>query len=208
MAAHIERVVTSAPAGPDGGAGKESNIWVVGDDDQVMVIDAAHDVGRITTAVGGRHVSAIACTHGHSNHVNQAPALAAAVGAPTMLHRSDQPLWDQACPGTVPDLELAEREALRVATVEVRVLHTPGHTPGSVSLYVPALDAVFSGDTLAARGPGSTAADDFPIIITSIHDKLFGLPPRTTVYPGHGEPTTIKDQAPYLEEWVGTRSGG
>jgi glyoxylase-like metal-dependent hydrolase (beta-lactamase superfamily II) len=95
MAAHIERVVTSGPAGPEGGGSNENNSRLIADEDQVLVVDAAHGVGQVTAAVRGRRV-AIARSHGHADHVNQARAVATAVGAPTMAHRSGQPLWDQA----------------------------------------------------------------------------------------------------------------
>jgi glyoxylase-like metal-dependent hydrolase (beta-lactamase superfamily II) len=205
MAARIDRVVTSGPFSLDGGTWQvQTNTWLLGDDDQVLVVDPGHDAGAVRDAVGGRRVSAIACTHGHNDHVAQAPELSALVGAPVLLNPEDRDLWDQTHAGRPPDGDLVEREVLRVAAVEVRVLHTPGHTPGSVSLYVPALDAVFSGDTLRIGGPGPTGLSysDFPLIIRSINDKLLSLPPQTRVLPGHGDPTTVAAEAPYRDEWV------
>lgn len=204
MTPHIDRVVTCGMFTLDGGTWEvQNNVWLLGDDRQVLVIDAAHDADPIRTAVGQRRVSAIACTHGHNDHVNAAPELAEAVGAPILLHPADLELWHQAHPEQAPDGELAQGEVLRIATVEVRVLGTAGHTPGSVCLYVPALETVFTGDTLFAGGPGATGRSfsDFPTIIRSIRDRLVSLPPQTRVLPGHGNSTTIREEAPHLEEW-------
>lgn len=205
MAPRIERVVTSGMFSFDGGTWQvDNNVWLLGDDDQVLIIDAAHDAGAIEAATGGRKVSAIACTHGHNDHVNAAPALGDAVGAPVLLHTADLELWHQIHPDEVPDGELVQGEVMRVAAVEIRVLATPGHTPGSVCLYVPALEIVFTGDTLFASGPGATgqSSSDFPTIIRSIRDRLLSLPPQTRVLPGHGESTTVRNEAPHLEEWM------
>jgi glyoxylase-like metal-dependent hydrolase (beta-lactamase superfamily II) len=84
------------------------------------------------------------------------------------------------------------------------VLHTPGHTPGGVSLYDADGSVVFSGDTLFRGGPGATGRSfsDFPTIIESIRTKLLVLPPETSVHTGHGDSTTIGDEAPHLDEWL------
>jgi glyoxylase-like metal-dependent hydrolase (beta-lactamase superfamily II) len=84
------------------------------------------------------------------------------------------------------------------------VLHTPGHAPGAVCLYAPALNALFSGDTLFAGGPGATGRSysHFPTIVDSIRDRLLGLPGDTVVYTGHGDTTTVGAEAPHLQEWI------
>lgn len=205
MTPHIDRIVTCGTCTLDDGTWEvENNVWLLGDDRQVLVIDAAHDADPIRAAVGERQVSAIACTHGHNDHVNAAPELSEAVGAPILLHPADLELWHQTHPEQVPDGELGQGEVIRIATVEVRILDTPGHTPGSVCLYVPALETVFTGDTLVAGGPGATGRSfsDFPTIIRSIRDRLISLPPQTRVLPGHGNSTTIRDETPHLEEWL------
>jgi glyoxylase-like metal-dependent hydrolase (beta-lactamase superfamily II) len=96
-------------------------------------------------------------------------------------------------PDTVPDGDLADEEVIEIATTPLRVLHTPGHSPGSVCLYVPELRVVFSGDTLFHGGPGATGRSysDHGAIIRSIRDRLMDLPPETVVHTGHGEDTTI-----------------
>lgn len=205
MTPRIERVVTSGTFNLDEQTWQvDNNVWLLGDDEHVLVIDAAHDAELIQAAAGERTVSAIACTHGHNDHVNVAPELSDASGAPVLLHSGDLELWHQIHPDEVPDGELVQGEVMRVATVEVNVLETPGHTPGSVCLYIPALQTVFTGDTLFAGGPGATGQSfsDFPTIITSIRDRLLSLPPQTRVLPGHGGSTIIRNEAPHLAEWI------
>lgn len=203
MAPRIERVVTSGTVRISEETWEtDSNVWLLGDEEHVLVIDAAHDPVAIQAAIADRKVTAIACTHGHYNHISAAPALADAVGAPILLHAADLPLWRQVHADQVPDGELVQGEVMRVATVEVRVLETPGHTPGSVSLYVPDLQTVFTGDTLLAEGPGGTggSSGDHPTIIRSIRDRLVSLPPQTRVLPGHGGSTTVRNAAPLVRE--------
>ncbi|HEY0359689.1 MAG TPA: MBL fold metallo-hydrolase [Mycobacteriales bacterium] len=202
--ASIDRIVTTGTVTVDGSArAVENNVWLLGDDEVVLVVDAAHDVEAIRRGVAGRRAGEIACTHGHRDHVNVAPQLSEAIGAEVLLHPADRPLWDVTHDVTPPDGDLVGGEVLRVAGVEVRILETPGHSRGSVCLYVPALDAVFTGDTLFAGGPRDTgrSLSVFPTLVRSIHEKLLGLPPQTRVLPGHGEETTIGTEAPHLEEW-------
>ncbi|HEU4676927.1 MAG TPA: MBL fold metallo-hydrolase [Motilibacteraceae bacterium] len=204
-ALRVDRVVTAGTFSLDGGTWEvENNVWLVGDDDEVLVVDAAHDADAIAAAVGERRVVAIACTHAHDDHVDAAPELAARMGAPVLLHPADRVLWDMTHPDREPDGDLADGQVLEVAGAQVHVLHTPGHAPGAVCLHVPALDAVLTGDTLFQGGPGATGRSfsDFPTIIDSIRDRLLGLAPGTRVLTGHGDETTIGAEAPHLEEWL------
>ena len=201
----IERVVTSGTFNLDGGSWQvDNNVWLIGDDDEVLVVDAAHDADAIAGGIGGRAVPAIVCTHAHDDHVNRAPELAGRTGAPVHLHPDDGPLWELAHPATSPDAALADGQVLTVGGTDVHVLHTPGHAPGGVCLYVPDLATVLTGDTLFQGGPGATGRSysDFATIIASIRDRLLALPPGTTVLPGHGDGTTIEAEAPHLEEWI------
>ncbi len=205
MTVRIEKIVTSGEFHLDGGSWQvENNVWLVGDDDEVLVVDAAHSAEAILAGVGDRRVVAIACTHAHDDHVNAAPELSERTGAPILLNFADAVLWRLAHGDRLPDRPLADDETLRVAGTPVRVLHTPGHAPGAVCLYAPELSALFSGDTLFAGGPGATGRSfsDFDTIIASIRDRLLTLPPQTVVHPGHGEGTTIEAEAPHLDEWV------
>ncbi|WP_255947307.1 MBL fold metallo-hydrolase [Streptomyces odontomachi] len=204
-AVRIDHVVTSGTFSLDGGTWDvDNNVWIVGDDDQAIVIDAAHDADAIFRALDGRRLTAIVCTHAHDDHIDAAPALAERTGAPVLLHPDDLPLWRQTHPDRAPDEELADGRELVVAGVPLTVLHTPGHSPGAISLSAPELGTVFTGDTLFAGGPGATGRSfsDFPTIIDSIRERLLTLPPETVVRTGHGDSTTIGDEAPHLDEWI------
>ena len=181
----------------------ENNIWLLGNDDEVLVIDAAHDAAPIAAAVDGRNVLGVFLTHGHNDHINAALALRETVDAPVLLHPADRMLWDVVYPGDAPDSDLADGDELRVAGAALKVLHTPGHSPGGVCLL--STDGhVFGGDTLFKGGPGATGRSysDFDLIITSIRDRLFTLPGDTVVHTGHGDSTTIAEEAPHLDEWI------
>ncbi|WP_345207860.1 MBL fold metallo-hydrolase [Fodinibacter luteus] len=203
-AVRVERVVTSGVFELDGGSWEvDNNVWLVGDDHEVLVVDAAHDAEAILAAVGDRRVVAIVCTHGHNDHVNAVGDLVAATGATASLHPADRVLWDQS-QAEPPGGELADGMPFTVGDVELTVIHTPGHAPGACCLHAPALGVLLSGDTLFKGGPGATGRSysDFPTIIDSIRTRLLGLPPETVVLTGHGDPTTIGAEAPHLQEWV------
>jgi len=205
----VEKVVTSGIFSLDGGDFEvENNIWLVGDDTEVFVVDAAHDHAPILEGVAGRRVAAIVCTHGHNDHINAAAALAAATGAPILLHPADRMLWNHVYPERAPDAELHDGQILTVGTVFLEVLHTPGHSPGGVSLHDAAGGVVFSGDTLFEGGPGATGRSfsDFGTIIGSIRTRLLVLPGTTIVHTGHGPSTTIATEAPHLDEWIAAKA--
>ncbi|WP_225881890.1 MBL fold metallo-hydrolase [Streptomyces aureocirculatus] len=204
-AARVDHLVTSGTFSLDGGTWDvDNNVWIVGDDHEAVVIDAAHDAEAIAAALGERRLVAIVCTHAHDDHVDAAPALAARTGAPILLHPDDLELWKLTHPDRAPDGGLADGQELTVAGTVLRVLHTPGHCRGAVSLYAPSLGTVFTGDTLFAGGPGATGRSfsDFPTIVESIRGRLLTLPPETVVRTGHGDSTTIGAEAPHLEEWI------
>lgn len=204
MATNIQRVVTSGSFELDGGSWDvDNNIWIIGDDSNVVVFDAAHTAQPIIDAVAGRNVVAVVCTHGHNDHVTVAPELADALDAPVLLHPADDVLWRM----THPDKDFRSVDdglVLSAGDVEIRALHTPGHSPGSVCWYAPELGAVVSGDTLFSGGPGATGRSysDFPTILASISEKLGKLPADTVVYTGHGDTTVIGDEIVHYDEWV------
>ncbi|WP_322857606.1 MBL fold metallo-hydrolase [Mycobacterium shigaense] len=200
----IQRVITQGIFELDGGSWEvDNNVWVVGDDKEVIVVDAAHDAKAIEAAVGGRHVVAVICTHGHNDHITVAPELGVALDAPVLLNPADGMLWRMTHGGNA-FLPIEDGQILTAGGIDLHAITTPGHSPGSTCLYVPDLAAVFSGDTLFQGGPGATGRSfsDFPTILGSIKDKLGRLPADTVVYTGHGDTTTIGGEIVHYDEWV------
>ena len=205
MAAHIDHLVTSGSFSLDGGTwAVDNNVWIVGDDTECVVIDPAHDAQAILEAVGDRKLVGILCTHAHDDHIDAAAEVQAARTAPTHLHPDDMVLWDRVYPDAPPSRPLDDGQVIPVGGIDLQVLHTPGHSPGAVCFYAPALGTVFSGDTLFAGGPGATGRSfsDVPTILESISTKLLTLPPQTVVLTGHGEQTTIGAEAALLPDWI------
>lgn len=183
------------------------NCFIVGDPEtkQAIVIDPGGDADRIVNTLVEKQLSvtAIVATHAHFDHLVAAEALREQTGAPFYMHDSDKPLLDWyeesgrlflgvelGAPPAV-DTGAAEGDVLRAGGLELEVIHTPGHSPGSISLI--ARDAVFSGDTLFA---GSIGRSDLPggdgdTLLGVIRSKLLTLDDTVAVYPGHGPATTI-----------------
>jgi len=208
----VDHGVTSGTFSLDGETfDVDNNIWVVGDDDECVVIDAPHSVGDILAVVGGRTVKAILLTHAHDDHCRVAPALREAVnegsGAPVFLHPADRPLWELAHPqdehGHLWDVDLADGWTMTVAGATVRTLHTPGHAPGGCCFVVDDLGCVLTGDTLFRGGPGATGRSysDRGTLEESIRAQLFALPDETVVHTGHGEDTTIGAERAASADW-------
>ena len=197
--ATIDHAVTDGTFSLDGQTFEvENNIWVIGDEAECVVIDAPHDVAEILQVIGNRRVIAILCTHGHDDHVRYAPDLARATGSRVLLHPADLPVWNLTHPHSPPDGTLRDHQLIPIAGIDLRVLHTPGHTPGAVCFYIEEFPdypagVVFSGDTLFSGGPGATGRSfsDHDQILESIRGRLLTLPDETVVKTGHGPDTTI-----------------
>ena len=196
MDARIDRVTR--------GKGPGCNTWLIGDTEEVIVVDPGSDAQAVLTAVSDREILAVICTHGHQEHVAAALEVAARDEAPVALHRKDVLAWREAHPGEEPDIEMEEGGIFEVAGAALEVLHTPGHSPGSVSLYCEALGVVFSGDALTADGPAPHAGEypDFPGQLSAIGQELLTLPEETRVLPGHGEEITVETAGRRFDAWV------
>ena len=199
MEARIERV-----ASPGDADTPESNAWVVGDDDEVIVVDPGRDAGAVLSAVGDREILAVICTHGHAAHVAAAPAVAARDEAPVALNPRDRLPWREAHPDDDPEIEMEDGGIFEVADASLEVIHAPGHTLGSVCLYSEELQVVFAGDSVAADGPVPHDGQytDFPAQLSAIGEHLLTLPGPTRVLPGHGEETTVSAIQKKFDSWV------
>jgi glyoxylase-like metal-dependent hydrolase (beta-lactamase superfamily II) len=204
MEARIERVWT--PIVAEHGSHEdaaEANAWLIGDDDEVIVIDPGEDAAAVLEMAGDRDILAVICTHGHASHVAAAVDVAERDEAPVALHKADRLHW-RATHTDDPEIEMADGGRFEVADVQLEVIHTPGHTPGSVSLYCEDLGVVFTGDALLAGGPAPHEGEfpDFPRQLTAIGERLLDLPAGTRVLPGHGEESSIAVAAKRFDSWV------
>ena len=180
------------------------NAWIIGDDEEVIVIDPGRDRAGVLAAVGDREVLAVICTHGHPDHVAAAPEVAEPDEAPVALHPKDLNLWRDAHPEDDAEIEMSDGGVFEVADVRLEVIHAPGHTPGSVCLYCEDLEVVFTGHTLLASGPVPHDGEfpDFAGQLTAIGEYLLTLPGSTRVLPGEGEQTTIAAAEKNFDSWV------
>jgi glyoxylase-like metal-dependent hydrolase (beta-lactamase superfamily II) len=176
----------------------DNNVYVVAcpRSGEAVIIDAADEAERILSLVDGLEVRMILTTHGHLDHIGAVDEVTAALGIPWRMHLDDVAIAER-----VPDEPISHGDEIAVGSVVIHAVHTPGHTPGSVSLVVEPF--AFSGDTLFPGGPGATRWDysSFGQIMDSVENRLMRLPNPTIVYPGHGARTTIGDERPHLAEW-------
>jgi glyoxylase-like metal-dependent hydrolase (beta-lactamase superfamily II) len=190
--ARIDRVAAAA------------NTWIVGDDDEVIVIDPGPAAEDVLDQVGARAVIAVVCTHGHREHVAGATEVASRDDAPVALHPADRLYWRELHGDDDPDIDMEDGGVFEVADVALEVIHAPGHTPGSVMLYCEDLGVVFAGDVLAETGPVTYEDDfpDFPRQLSAIGEQVLTLPPETRVLPGHGGELTVAVAEKRFDSWV------
>jgi len=208
----------------------ETNCWIVSAGGEALVVDPGDEPERILAATAGLHVTAVLLTHAHFDHVLALPGLLDAWSVPVLAHPAEAPVWRHELAtvrrdghwdaGTATaELLVADPSRLspparlwdgaftpvddlvHVGPLTARVLHTPGHTPGGISLLVG--DHLLSGDTLFPGGPGLTGPplSDFPTITGSVR-SLLALPEETRIHPGHGPDTTVATERPHVDEWV------
>lgn len=207
MEARIERVWTPRVAEQDTGTptdAVEANTWIIGDDEEVIVIDPGEDAAGVLERVGDREILAVICTHGHASHVAAALEVAERDEAPVALHPADRLHWRVAHAVEDPEIDMADGGRFDVADVALEVIETPGHTYGSVSLYCEDLEVVFTGDALLASGPAPHDGEfpDFPGQLTAIGERLLTLPTQTRVLPGHGEESSIGFASKRFDSWA------
>jgi hydroxyacylglutathione hydrolase len=194
------------PVGP-----LQCNCSVIGDEAtrEAIVIDPGDDIENVLSILRKNNLQAkqIVITHAHIDHVGGAMKLRAATGAPILLNQNDysllkmldqQAAWiGMQSPGTVKiDQSLGQADTVKAGRLAAEVMHTPGHTEGSICLYFPSEKKLIAGDTLFAGSIGRTdlPGGSFPKIIRSLHERVLALPDETVVIPGHGPLTTIGEE--------------
>jgi glyoxylase-like metal-dependent hydrolase (beta-lactamase superfamily II) len=197
------------------------NCSILGDEatGEAVVIDPGDDIDRVQRVLAQHHLHAkyIVATHAHIDHVGGIEKLQQATDAGVVMHQADLPLYQNLAlqaewlgvpsPGVANvDQFLQEGDTLRCGALTLEVLHTPGHSPGSLSLHLPGENQrIFSGDTLFQGSIGRTDlwGGSLEDILRSIRQRLLVFPDQTPVFPGHGAPTTIgaeRESNPFLQD--------
>ncbi|HVB43592.1 MAG TPA: MBL fold metallo-hydrolase [Streptosporangiaceae bacterium] len=180
------------------------NTWIVGDDEEVIVVDPGEDAAAVLDVVADREVMAVICTHGHAKHVAAAPEIAKRDDAPVALHVADTLAWRETHHSTAPDIEMEDSGVFEVAGVTLEVIHAPGHSPGSICLFSEELGVLFSGDVVSGGGPVAHDGyfDDFPRQLSSIGASVLTLESEVRILPGHGEEFTVAVAERRFDSWV------
>lgn len=196
-----------------------SNCYILGDEStsEAVIIDPGAEANCILQRINdlGLKVKFIVLTHGHIDHVGAVKEVKEATGAEVAVHSHDAPSLSSERPSSIfgfsfpppplPDRLLKEDDTLILGSHQLKVIHTPGHTPGGICLLGEGI--VFTGDTLFCLGIGRTdlGGGNYDQLINGIRDKLMVLPDSTIVYPGHGPQSTIgreRQQNPFLQKTV------
>jgi hydroxyacylglutathione hydrolase len=189
----------------------QANCFILGDEQtkEAVVIDPGDEARRIQTALQKQALTLkyIINTHGHFDHVGANKALKDLTGAPVLIHPGDAPMlsdltasarmWGMQAENSPPDQLIKDGDRIIFGQITLEVIHTPGHSPGGISLYTPKV--VFVGDTLFAGSIGRTdfPGGDYDLLIAGVRKKLFILDDDVQVFPGHGPDTTIGYERKY-----------
>ncbi len=186
------------------------NTYLIGDDDEVIVIDPGEEASAVLDAVGDREIAAVICTHGHAQHVACAFEVAKRDDAPVALHPGDRLPWRDAHGSTHADIDMEDGGVFEIAGVTLEVISTPGHTSGSVSLYCDELGAMFTGDCVGSAGPVPHDGQftDFARQLSSIGASILTLDGKTKILPGHGDETTVAVVERRFDSWVSAGPDG
>jgi hydroxyacylglutathione hydrolase len=165
---------------------------------ELAVVDPGADAERILAAVGRAPVRCILLTHGHPDHVGALDAVRKATGAPVGAHLADAEQF-----GLRPDISLGHGTEVRVGEGQIRIVHVPGHTPGSICLWLNGQAVV--GDAIFPGGPGHTALPEaLRQSLDSLAHTVFTWPGNTELYPGHGGHTTVEAERPAFQRFAAT----
>jgi glyoxylase-like metal-dependent hydrolase (beta-lactamase superfamily II) len=180
------------------------NTWIIGDDDDVIVIDPGESADAVLRVVGEREVLAVICTHGHSRHVAAAFDVANRDEAPVALHTGDRLAWREAHAGAEPDIEVEDGGIFEIADVTLEVIHAPGHSPGSICLFCEQLGVLFAGDVVSSAGPvpHEGVFEDFSRQLSAIGAAVLTLDGQTRILAGHGEEFKVADAERRFDSWV------
>jgi glyoxylase-like metal-dependent hydrolase (beta-lactamase superfamily II) len=179
----------------------DNNVFVLRckESGDAVLIDAANEHEKLLELAQRLGVRRVLETHGHADHIQAVPAMREA-GYEVAVTALDAPRLKE----VGYDVFLDDAEVIDVGRLRLHAIHTPGHTPGSISFLVEGAPILFTGDTLFPGGPGATSFEggDFSTIMQTIESKMFNLPAETMVLPGHGDDTTIGAERPHLQEWI------
>jgi hydroxyacylglutathione hydrolase len=165
--------------------GTNAYIVVCKSSGESLLVDAPGDADKILSELAGTHPRCIVITHSHIDHIGALGELKSGLGIPVAIHPLDAGQLQYTA-----DVDLNDGGLIEMGQLKIKVLHTPGHTPGSTCLLVGKY--LLSGDTIFPGGPGHTVTpDNFKVIVESIETKILVLPDETGIYPGHGEPTQV-----------------
>ena len=177
---------------------KDTNVYLLVNGDEAAVVDVAdcYDDIENTLKETGARLKYILVTHGHSSHINSLSVLKKNMGGVICLHELDSPFLKEVEGNLEPDMLVKDNHSLKLGSTVIKVLHTPGHTKGSLCFHVRSDNAVFTGDTLLKKEFGKIwGPHSMGLMLRSLKRLNSVIPPKTTVYPGHGVSTTMSAEA-------------